>query len=231
MSENIISQIGRRQRYSFDLTRYAKRPQVQESLTVLLSVSLVVVFLVFAIQPTIVKIAELRVQIAESEKTLAQLSNKATTLGQIAAQWEEIKAKLPFLRRALPFGPDYRTLHKEFVVLANQYEVDLSNLNIGEALIYARLADPYKPEREMGIVKVDYSVRVGGTYEQLVGFLNAMIKTDRVIQIESINFAPETLNKKDNTHPLSLNVAGKIMYLANTNELSKFIDVGGKGGQ
>ena len=228
MTENLKTQLGRRQKYAYELSRYTKNPGIQGSLTVFLSIALVILFLVFAIQPTLVKIAELQKQIAESEKVLTQLTSKANTLSQIAAQWDQISAKLPYLQTAIPYGPDYRTFNKELAIVAQKNGVELVNINAGEALIYAQLIDPYAVDRKMGVVPISFTLRAGGDYNSLMSFLKEIVTIDRVIKIDGIIFAPETQTTVNAKYPLSMNINGTVFYMADTKQLGTIIDVVGK---
>ena len=74
------------QRYAQNLNRYYRMSAVRVSLTLVLSLFVMAIFIVFALRPTIVTIVTLKT-IAESEKTLQQLSVKMTNLQKASVQF------------------------------------------------------------------------------------------------------------------------------------------------
>ncbi|KKU45346.1 MAG: hypothetical protein UX62_C0037G0005 [Microgenomates group bacterium GW2011_GWA2_46_7] len=69
------------QHYARDLRRYYRMPATQMSLTVVLSLFIMAVFIVLALRPTIVAIVKLQKTIVEARKTVEQLAPNRT-LGQ-----------------------------------------------------------------------------------------------------------------------------------------------------
>jgi Tfp pilus assembly protein PilO len=188
-----------------------------------MSVLLVVVFLIFAIQPTLVQIFKLRTEVATSEKTLAQLLKKTKTLTQIESTWTDIETQIPYLDSAMPYGPDYRIFAKELVVMARMSGVTVFGSSLGESLVFIQGISPYTPSKGMENVELPFSIRVGGNYAQIMDFWKQLISTDRIAQINSVTIAPETLVSKDKAVPLTMSLSGSIYYLGDVVQLSPLI--------
>ncbi|MEI6690249.1 MAG: type 4a pilus biogenesis protein PilO [bacterium] len=224
MSVSTKSQVNRFWHYSNYLLKYKDNIGVRATLTIILSVVLMSIFLIFAIKPTLMKIFELRTQIAESNKTLAKLTLKANTLTRIAQNWENISSKQIFLQNAIPLGPQYRTYNKEIGYLAQQTGVSILSLTLGKVLVYAEKVDPYLASSKLEMTPIPVTIRIGGSYDQLLTFLQQLVTIDRIMKLESITMTPDTMVGSTSKYALTMNITGTVYYMADTTLLSPFVD-------
>ena len=209
------------QRYILDLRKYYRLPSVQVSLTLVLSVFLIAIFITFALRPTIVSIVSLRKTITESEKTLEILDKKVSSLEKAATQLETVKSFLPILDINIPnTGAEYSPLNLAIEALARQTGTQLENESLGATLLFSRILSPFTPSRSQSVVELPFSLRVTGSYPSVAEFLKKLLSMERVVMVESITITRETEKKSENTG-VALNVSGSAYYLADEVQLKK----------
>jgi Tfp pilus assembly protein PilO len=209
------------QKTRFGLAQYSQTPGFQGLIIVVLSVLLIVVFLMFAIKPSLVKIAELRKQVEESQKVLTQLDSKVRALESAAKNWDKIKANLGAVENAVPMATRYRLFNRELVALAAVHQIGIANIAMSDALIFAENIDPYNPDKKMEIAGINLVFRATGDYQNLMGFVNELTNIERVVAIETINIVPDS---KIEGGGLALNITGSVYYLADTVKLSPILE-------
>lgn len=207
------------QRYAQDLRRYYRLPEVQVSLTLVLTLFLMAVFIVFALRPTIVSIVTLRKTIVESKKTLQQLETKVANLQVAANELETIKPFLPTLNTNIPNqGAKYAPLTFAIENLALQSGVRLESENMGPTLLFSRILTPFAPNKKQNIMALPFAVRVSGSYPNIAGFLSKLLSIERVLGVETVTIIREAGSKSEGGG-VTLNVSGSAYYLADEAQL------------
>lgn len=209
------------QRYTQDLRRYYRLPAVRVSLTLVLSLFVMAVFIVFALRPTIVSIVTLKKTIAESQSTLKKLDAKVTNLQRAATQLESIKPYLPMLNTNIPnTGAMYSPLTLAVENLALQNEVQLESDSLGATLLFSRLLAPFVPNKNQSVVALPFTARVSGSYPNVLAFLTKLLEMERIIMVDSITITKEA-GTKSSSGGVALNVSGNAYYLADEAQLLK----------
>lgn len=210
-------------RYSQDLRRYYRMPAVQVSLTLVLSLFVMAIFIVFALRPTIVTIVTLKKTIAESEKIRQQLSVKMTNLQKASVQFELLKPILPMLNTTIPNnGAEYLPLTTAIEILARQTGTQLESESLGPTLLFSRIISPFIPSKDQSVVELPFTARVIGSYPNISAFLTKLLSMERIIIIESVTITRETGSKEENTN-VALNISGSAYYLADKVQLEESI--------
>lgn len=210
-------------RYSQDLRRYYRMPAVQVSLTLVLSLFVMAIFIVFALRPTIVTIVILKKTIAESEKIRQQLSVKMTNLQKASVQFELLKPILPMLNSTIPNnGAEYLPLTTAIEILARQTGTQLESESLGPTLLFSRIISPFIPSKDQSVVELPFTARVIGSYPNISAFLTKLLSMERIIIIESVTITRETGSKEENTN-VALNISGSAYYLADKIQLEESI--------
>lgn len=210
-------------RYSQDLRRYYRMPAVQVSLTLVLSLFVMAIFIVFALRPTIVTIVTLKKTIAESEKIRQQLSVKMTNLQKASVQFELLKPILPMLNSTIPNnGAEYSPLTTAIEILARQTGTQLESESLGPTLLFSRIISPFIPSKDQSVVELPFTARVIGSYPNISAFLAKLLSMERIIIIESVTITREIGSKEENTN-VALNISGSAYYLADKVQLEESI--------
>jgi Tfp pilus assembly protein PilO len=209
------------QRYSQDLRRYYRLPSVQVSLTLVLSLFVATIFIVFALRPTITTIATLNKTITESEKMLKQLDTKVKALQVAASQLEQVKTFLPKVNVSIPNnGAQYSPLTLSVEALALNTGIQLESETLGPTLLFSRILSPFTPNKNQVVIALPVSVRVVGSYPAVNSFLTQLLTMERILSIDSATIAREAATKTENAG-VSLNVSGSAYYLADEAQLQK----------
>ena len=209
--------------YKQGLRRYYRLPAVQVSLTLVMSLFGVAIFVIFALKPTIVAIATLRKTITESEASLKKLEAKVIGLQKASKQLDELKPFLPAIDASIPNkGAVYSPLTTSVEILANQTGVKIESESLGPTLLFSRILSPFAPSKDQSVIALPFSVRVTGSYQGVTEFLTQLLSMERIIMIESMSIAKEAAGKNVGG-VVSLNISGSAYYLANESQLKTAI--------
>lgn len=216
------------QKYSRDLRKYYRLPAVQVSLTLVLSLFVSAMFIIFALRPTILSILTLQKTIIESEKTLVQLEAKVKNLQKASSQLETIKPFLAILNTSIPnSGAMYSTLSSAVEGLATQTETILESSSLGSTLLYSRFLTPFAPSKSQSVVILPFSVRVTGSYPAVSTFLTKLLSMERIVIVDTATITKEA-GSKSAIPTVSLNISGSAYYLADEAQLLKSMPIKGK---
>lgn len=215
---------NRSQHYLRDLRRYYRLPVTQVSLTVVISIVIVAVFVVLALRPTASAIVTLKKNISESEKTLEQLQKKTKSLQQAATALETIKPKLDLLNSALPNNSaGYDPLVSQLEQLAAVSNVTLQSETVGANLLYSRVIAPFTAKKSQTVMALPVSVRIVGSYGAVKSYLSQLMEMERVIAVDSVIITKEANSRADNI-VVSLNLTGRAYYLADEQQLKNVLE-------
>lgn len=209
------------QRYTQDLRRYYRLPAVQTSLTLVLSLFVMAIFILFALRPTILSIVTLKKTIIESETTLKKLDIKVANLQKAATQFEAIKSFLPSLNTSIPnMGAKYFPLTSTIESLSVSNNVKLDSESLGPTLLFSHVITPFKPSKNQSVIAMPLNARVTGSYPDVSAFLTKLLSMERVVMIESVTITRET-GAKSTSAIVALNISGSAYYLADEMQLQK----------
>ena len=217
-------------RYSQDLRRYYRMPAVQVSLTLVLSVFLMSIFVVFALRPTILSIVNLKKTISESKKVLQQLETKVNFLQKASNQLETLRPVIPNINNSIPNnGAMYSPITLAIDELAYQVGVIVESESLGPTLLYSRILSPFTPNKNQKVVELSFNLRVSGGYSEVADFLNLMMKMERIVLVDNVTIAKQA-GAKNSTASVTMNVSGLAFYLADATQLDKAL-IQKKGGK
>ena len=217
-------------RYSQDLRRYYRMPAVQVSLTLVLSVFLMSIFVVFALRPTILSIVNLKKTISESKKVLQQLETKVNFLQKASNQLETLRPVIPNINNSIPNnGAMYSPITLAIDELAYQVGVIVESESLGPTLLYSRILSPFTPNKNQKVVELSFNLRVSGGNSEVADFLNLMMKMERIVLVDNVTIAKQA-GAKNSTASVTMNVSGLAFYLADATQLDKAL-IQKKGGK
>lgn len=207
--------------YSLDLYKYYRLPAVQVSLTLVLSLFVMALFIVFALRPTILSIVTLQTTITESKKTLQQLDTKVSYLQKAAVQLEAIKPILPTLNLNIPNnGAMYSPLTGAVESLSKQSGTALESESLGPTLLFSRILSPFTPNKNQSVIELPFTVRVTGGFPNVLDFLTKILTMERIVSVESIAITKQ-IGSKTEGEGVALNISGSAYYLADEAQLQQ----------
>lgn len=214
---NYREQYARYKRYFARIIQaYEQKPEVKTSIELLLTLSAISFFALFAIRPTLNTIAELLATIRSQEETRQTLQEKISALGTAQTNWAEEQERIVLLNQALPDNSNPESYLQQIEGLTAKYGLQLTTFNIDRVILFGQ--EEEKRQREKipkgaipRVKNIDISLSVSGEFQPLISFLSDSGKLRRPIIIESLSFGA---SRGKVVGPLTLTVSGKVPYYA-----------------
>lgn len=155
-------------------------------------------FGIFAINPTLTTIIDLRKQLADSEFVHEQLTTKLQNLSHLQEQYNLMNNDIPIVMDAIPENAAAPLLVGQVQTLAQQNKLTIVSLRVSEVQLTTNLSTP--PANS----SFTFSLEAEGNYRSMIQFVSSLSRLNRIIVIESLSINKET---KDNG--LVLNLRGR----------------------
>lgn len=209
------------QHYSRDLGKYYHLPAVQVSLTLVLSLFIMAIFIVFALRPTVIAILSLQKNIIVSKTTLQQLDTKVSNLQKASVRLDAIKPNLPNLNVSIPNnGANYVTLAMAVEQLSIQTGTQIESGSLGPTILYSRILTVFSPDKNQSVVTLPFTVRVTGSYPAVYSFLSQLLLMERIVSVDSVTITKQSISKTA-VGTVAMDVGGSAYYLANEAQLKQ----------
>jgi len=183
---------------------YAK-PATAATLELFLSIGLVLILGVFAIQPTLMTMAELNAEIKEKEELSEQLSRKVTALQTAQSVYASFESRLPLLDEAVPSQPQLIRTVKIIEKLATENQVVIESISV------PRIPDEDLPDRTVILDRqvLPITVSVVGDYLSIRSYVEALRNSRRSFVTETVTF---NLQENRGTQRLSASITINAPY-------------------
>src|SRR5258708_29137114 len=146
---------GNYQKYLLDvMALYRQRPDLKAYLEVLLSIVTIGMFILFAIKPTLITIADLWTKIQSEQITSDQLDVKIKNLGLAQTIFNKEKTNIDLLNQAIPTGPDVASYVRQLEGVIKKDSITTTTISVDKASLLA----PASASASMGV-----SFSVSGT--------------------------------------------------------------------
>ncbi len=163
-----------------------------------------IIFVLFALRPTIVTISNLQKNIQENQSLLDSIKQKSQQIEQGRDNLKKISPEVrEKIKTALPANPAVTGL-----------VTSLQSSSVAEASISALQIQPVTlitiPESTSSgtvVAKVDFSFNTSGSYQQAYTTVENLLKSARVLTIDNLSMS----KREDN--PIILSVSGTATYL------------------
>lgn len=204
------------------LSQYKEKSELKAYLEILLSLTTVSIFAVFALRPTILTIAELIGQIEEKKTTISQMDAKIQSLSQAQNIYDRQSSSIDLLiNYTIPKLSNSDIFARQIEALAVKNQVAISDFRIGKGLIYKKIPlnpfsiVPTDTENQDSDQKLDFHISVEApieSYSSLATFLQDLEKLRTPPEIRNINFSQKS-ESGTTQKQLSLVVDGGLPYL------------------
>ncbi|MCX6726168.1 MAG: type 4a pilus biogenesis protein PilO [Candidatus Shapirobacteria bacterium] len=200
---NWQSESHRYRRYFVDLNKLYQTKKGRVYTGIVFSLIVIILFIFFAIRPTLITIAQLIRQIKDQKIVATALEKKINNLTEAQKNYLTIENNLSLIEEALPQKANLPLLTKQIETLARQAGIVVVDLRFsGVNLSPGKSTQDEKEE-------VIFSFNTLGEYSNLKKFLSSLTELRRIIIVESFSFQAG----KDETNILSLNLNGKAWFL------------------
>lgn len=192
---------------------YKKRADLRAFFEVILSLSTIVIFIAFALKPTVLTIISLNQQIQEKEKTLAALEEKNRNLDVANDLLIQNSARVSDINSSIGTSPNPDAVSKQILGVATKNNTSLLGLSIGQATIVGE--DPtgqrptdFKPIEGAG-GEMTISISARGDFQSVNSFVSDLENLRIAIKIDSL-----TINSSltEEGQVIVAVVAGRVPY-------------------
>lgn len=141
---------------------------------------------IFAINPTLTTIAELNKKLEDSIFVSEALKTKLANLSSLHGQYETMQSTLPIIEAAVPDTPKAAYVLAQMQAIARDTGVTVTGVQVFEVEL-TKKSQPLNPQEASFI----FTITAEGETQQLLQFLQAATRFDRVIAIEAVTLTNE----------------------------------------
>lgn len=206
---------GAYQRYFFNIVAiYKKRQDLKAFLEILLSLSTITIFVMFALRPTFLTISNLLVELKEKQKTAADMDTKIKNLGIAQGLLSQYGSDVLILNTALPTTPSPETQIRQIQALAQSHNVSVQGITTGEitfgkGVVLVKKDEGLKKLPE-GTKSFTISGSFSGSYQNLSSLIKDMENLRRPLIIDSLIL--NTVEREVGSN-LVLSISGRVIYI------------------
>ncbi len=195
-------------------TFYKQRADLRAFLEIILSLSTVIIFLMFALKPTVLTIISLVKEIDEKKATVAALDVKIRNLNTASNVFTQNQNSIPNINIAVGTTPQPNLILQQIEGLSVKNSVNILGASVGQVTIKGTVP-PKKSSSDVkplsgGAKEMPVSLSVRGDYANLLSFLSDLENLRSVIKIDTI-----TINSSstDTGQVIIAVIAGRVPYL------------------
>jgi Tfp pilus assembly protein PilO len=187
----IFSKNKNYEKYYKDLIPYIKREESQKYFYIILSITASIFFLLFAINPTLSTIANLKKQILDARSVNDKLTTKVQNLSSLSQEYQIIQPDIPFILDAIPENPEAPTVVGQIKKLGEENSIIVTNIEVF----------PVNLSTKNTSRSADFTFSIIGNSDFINAqkFLNDLTNMQRVLSITSIQLSenPKIENQID----------------------------------
>lgn len=191
-------------RYSTYIKTFTKIPIVKTYGHTVFTMIMMIIFIIFAIKPTVETILVLQKKLADSNQILEQLKDKATDLSKAKENYNALDQDvLSKIGSAIPDKPDLKSITLTLEGFSKKYDASVSALQIQPQVFEVAQID------SLGTVsEIEFNFNLTGEYGNLISILQEIKQSSRLISIDKLSLSQITEGSG-----LTMSISGKAYYL------------------
>lgn len=193
---------------------YRKRQDLRMFLEIILSLTTVIIFLLFALKPTALTIINLIKEINEKEATVARLDEKIRDLDVARDVYAQNANLIPIIDSSIPVAPKPETLSAQIVGLAARNSVNVLGISVGEVTLVGKPQEKKGKEKTTalpeGSLEMPISISVSGNYQGLTALIRDIENLRRPIKIDVLGV---NVSETDFGRVVVAIISGRAAYL------------------
>jgi len=182
---SIVRQVGREKLVAYLYTIFT-----------LFSVSF---FILFAINPTLSAISNLKRQYEDNLLVYQSLQKKIAALSSLNLQYQQFRSDIPLILDAIPEFPEAASFTRRVEKIAIENNVKMEEFGLGTVELFPA------PKKEKDFYSFSFNLKARGSGENINKFILDLINLDRVVTIDILN----TTQEKDQKQ---ISLGGKIYF-------------------
>lgn len=169
--------------------------------TLILTFTAMSFFGIFAINPTLSTIVDLRKQLTDSEFVAEQLETKIANLSTLQNKYTQLAPDIPVVLEAIPENPAATLLVGQVQTIARDNNITILSLRISEVQLTSNVQSPTKGS------SFTFLIEAKGNYQSMIAFVDKLTRFNRIVVIDSLG-----INKDNKQNSLLLNVRGRAYF-------------------
>lgn len=178
-----------------------KQERTQTFLIIILTLAAISMFGLFAINPTIVTIIQLKKQVADNKLVQNKLQQKITNLSILQGKYDQIQPALALVLAAVPSSPNITEFIGKVQGLAAKNNVKVIAIQSNPLTL--------TPNQTGKAASVPFSFSVQGAHNNVVTFIGAFFSFDRIVTIDAISVNTTVTDQGTATQAL---IQGKAIF-------------------
>lgn len=180
------------QKYLYNIVAlYKQRQDLKAYLEIILSIGTIALFVIFAIKPTFVTIADLLVKINNQQQTSDQLDTKIKNLQIAQTEYNQEQTNIALLKTAVPSGPDVSSYVRQVEGTIQKNGLTESSLSIDKLDLLSTGAS--------GSATLNLTTTITGNYQNLTNFLQDLENLRRPSILSKVDFTSGSLTTTNKT--------------------------------
>lgn len=168
--------------------------------TLILTFAALSFFGIFAINPTLTTIANLKKEVADDTSVNQQLSTKIQNLSSLEQLYDQLGSNLGNIYNAVPQSPAAPLLTAQIYALAQKHNLTVSTYRIDEV----QLSSSATKATDQSYI---FTLQALGNYSDMIAFASELSQLDRIITVESME-----IGRDSQTNALTLTLRGRQYY-------------------
>ncbi len=190
-------------RYFTYIEPVLRSPIIKTYGTTIFTIIALIIFIFFAIKPTIETILVLQKKLENSQQVYKKITDKSESLTQARKNYQNLtpdtKTKIS---SAVPNKVDLKTVIQSLEATALLNQASISAIQVQPLTI------DVETTKNKSLSEISFTINIEGDYDNLLSFIRQLRATNRLITIESL-----ALNKNQDNKAILLSINGKAYYL------------------
>lgn len=178
-----------------------KQERTQTFIVIVLTFLALIIFGLFAINPTIETIIQLRKQLADNQLVHSSLQEKITNLSVLQGKYAQLEPDLSLVLAAVPDSHKIPEFIGKVQTLATKNNVSVITIQSNPLILTA--------DQSTKVSSVSFSFTVQGTRENILNFITAFMSFDRITTIDKILISTTSTEQGTATQAM---IDGKVLF-------------------
>ena len=170
-----------------DLLPKMQQENTHSFVTLVLTFGALIFFGIFAINPTLSTIANLKKQLADDQSVDQQLKTKIDNLSSLEQQYNQLGSNLTNIYNAVPQTAEVPLLSAQIAAVAKKHNLIITTYRVAEI----QLAVNPKNTHTQSFI---FTLQAKGNYNDMLAFPEELTKLNRIITIESMEIGRDARN-------------------------------------
>ncbi len=180
----------------------AAQTRIKEYTTLILTFGAMTLFGIFAINPTITTVIELRKKLDDAKFVNQKLAQKIANLTTLEEKYSNLDDDLTVIENAIPRQPEVPLLFGQIQAIAKKSGVTIASL---QSLQVEQATQKKPPPKDASFTFV---TEIQGNYQQISSFLNFLSDFERSIILDSVSIT----RSKDQVNQLVLSIRARAPF-------------------